>query len=279
MIELKNVGYQYKKGTHVLSGITLNLYPGSIYGILGKNGVGKSTLLKIICGLLYPEGECKIDGYVPFERKALFLEKVSFIPENPAAPDLSIDKLAAVTAPFYPTFDHAFFESVLAEFEIPRSQSLRSLSLGQHKKAIIALALACKTPYLLMDEPTNGLDIPSKSIFRRIIASQVDEQRTILISTHQVRDLENLIDSVVILDKEGVLLNRSIAEIESQLTFRPLLPNDRPLFAETSIRGSWGVVPRLDPHDDTESNVDLELLFNAVSENKEKLTEIFKTEK
>ncbi|MEG1615817.1 MAG: ABC transporter ATP-binding protein [Bacteroidales bacterium] len=276
MIELKNVGYQYKKGVNVLQGITLNFYPGKIYGILGKNGVGKSTLLKIICGLLQPEGECRVEEFIPFDRNALFLEKVTFIPETPVVPALSIEELGRITAPFYSTFDFDFFRKTLFEFEVPVAQSLQNLSLGQQKKALIALGLACKTDYLLMDEPTNGLDIPSKSTFRKLIAAQLEEDRTILISTHQVRDLENLIDSVVIIDNEGMLLNQSVNEIEKQLAFKVLAPGDRPLFVESSVRGNWGVIPRIDSDDLAEGNIDMELLFNAVNENKEQIKELFK---
>lgn len=281
MIELKEIGYRYKRGHNVLDGITMTFKPGHIYGLLGKNGVGKSTLLKIISGLLRPEGVCKVNGRIPFDRQQAFLEEVVFIPETPYVADMSIGKLVAITAPFYKNFDYELLERMLTEFEVPRDSSLQQMSLGQQKKALIVLAIACNTPFLLMDEPINGLDIPSKSIFRRVIASIADENRTILISTHQVRDLENLIDSVVILETDGVLLDTNLPEIEERLSFRELLPGEMALYTEKTVRGVRGVI-EIDRTDlEPESgNVDLELLFNAVSSNKERIRALFeKSEK
>ena len=150
------------------------------------------------------------------------------------------------------------------------------MSLGQQKKAIISLALACNTEILIMDEPTNGLDIPSKSIFRKLIAEIIDDNKLILISTHQVKDLENLISSVVILENEGVILATSINRIEDKLYFGDLdRMSDPILYKECSIRGEWGVSIN---KTETPTNVDLEMLFNASVQNKELMKDIFKAE-
>lgn len=276
MIRLKDLGYSYNRNNDVLRNITMNFEKGRIYGILGKNGVGKSTLLKIISGLLNPEGECRVDQFNPFDRKAEFLEQITFVPEVPYVEDLKVREVAKLIEPFYPDFDFLKLDELLEEFEIPVDNSLRKMSLGQQKKAVIALALANNTPYLLMDEPTNGLDIPSKAIFRRIMASHLTEGRMILISTHQVRDLENLIDSVVILDNHGCLLDRSIFDIEDKLAFRTLRPEDVPLYVEASLRGNKGVMIREKDDKEEGGNVDLELLFNAVIDKKEEIKQLFK---
>ncbi|MGL4293851.1 MAG: ATP-binding cassette domain-containing protein [Bacteroidales bacterium] len=272
MIELKEISYSYKRNHPVLQGISMKLVPGNIYGILGKNGVGKSTLLKIICGLLKPQGACFVNGQKPFDRSPLFLQEVCIIPETPFVPDMTIGALATLTAPFYPSFESDLLEKALREFEVPVANKLPRMSLGQQKKALIALAIACNTQFLIMDEPTNGLDIPSKSIFRKLIAGIADEQRTILISTHQVRDLENLINAVIILENEGVLLNSTLAEIEDRLWFGDVDHGQIPLYLENSIRGVRGVTVNTCGEPAT---VDMEMLFNAVTQNKTKMEEIF----
>ncbi len=276
MIRLKDLGYSYKKDCDVLRNVTLDFEEGHIYGILGKNGEGKSTLLKILSGLLNPEGDCEIDEFTPFDKNAAFLQKVTFVPETPYVEDMSAMKIAKLIAPFYPEFDFNLLENLLTEFEVPKESSLRKMSLGQQKKAVIALSIANNTPYLFMDEPTNGLDIPSKAVFRRVIAACLTEGKTILISTHQVRDLENLIDSVVILDNHGCILNRTIFEIEDKLAFRTLRTGDEPLYRETSLKGDRGIVVKDEKDDDINGYVDLELLFNAVVEQKEEINELFK---
>ena len=229
-----------------------------------------------MAGLINPGGDCEIDEFTPFDKNAAILQKVTFVPETPYVEDMSAMKIAKLIAPFYPEFDFNLLENLLTEFEVPKESSLRKMSLGQQKKAVIALSIANNTPYLFMDEPTNGLDIPSKAVFRRVIAACLTEGKTILISTHQVRDLENLIDSVVILDNHGCILNRTIFEIEDKLAFRTLRTGDEPLYRETSLKGDRGIVVKDEKDDDINGYVDLELLFNAVVEQKEEINELFK---
>ncbi|MDO5570296.1 MAG: ABC transporter ATP-binding protein [Bacteroidales bacterium] len=264
MIELRNVTYSYKKGNNVLSNISFDLEPGSIYGLMGKNGIGKSTLLKILSGLLKPEGKCLVDDYNPFKREKDFFKKIILLSETPYAPMLKVEAFAKNIAPFYPNFDNVLFQKCLNEFDVPKNTLLTSMSLGQQKKALISITLACKTPIILMDEPTNGLDIPSKSIFRKIISSEINDDRMIVISTHQVKDLENLINHVIILDTEGVIVNSSVNEIEDKLFFGEIDKNDKLLYFEESVRGCYGV--RLNQGDEI-SNVDFEMLFNSAVSN------------
>lgn len=216
MIKITNLHYGYNNLTEVLSNINLTLPEGHIYGLLGRNGVGKSTLLKLLSGTLLGKGDYTIDGLDPRERTAELQEKTRLVPENEAIYQCNILDLAKVTANLYPNFDRDILSKAIKEFEVPTSTPLTRMSLGQQKKALIALSLACGTPYLFMDEPTNGMDIPSKSIFRRLVASMADEKKTIIISTHQVDDLESLIDYVIILAPNGVLLCASLEEIYEQ---------------------------------------------------------------
>lgn len=213
MVTINNLSFAYKVNQPVLQNINLNLEEGHIYGILGRNGVGKSTLLKLINGALIGKGSVKVNGIEASQRSAALQEQMRLVPENEALYPITITELAAVTAPLYPTFSQQFFQKALAEFEVDATQKLTDMSLGQQKKALVSLALACGTPYLFMDEPTNGMDIPSKSIFRKLVAAMADEQKTIMISTHQVDDLNGLIDSIVILSNNGVLLSATLEEL------------------------------------------------------------------
>ncbi|MDO4496634.1 MAG: ABC transporter ATP-binding protein [Bacteroidales bacterium] len=213
MVQIKNLSYSYNACINVLENITLTLPEGHIYGLLGRNGVGKSTLLKLLSGALLGKGSYTIDGYDPRKRTAEMQQKIRLVPENEAIFQCTITQLAKVTSSLYPTFSQNIFNKAIHEFQVPTDLMLTRMSLGQQKKALISLSLACGTPYLFMDEPTNGMDIPSKSIFRKLVASMADEKKTLIISTHQVDDLESLIDHVIILAPNGVLLNASLEEI------------------------------------------------------------------
>ena len=275
MIEIRNLSYGYYRHTPVLKDISLTLPKGHIYGLLGKNGVGKSTLLKLLCGALRGEGTYTVDGLDPRRHGADLLERMRLVPEQDALFPITIEELAGITAPLYPTFDRSLFEEALREFEVPRGKQLTTLSLGQQKKALISLSLATGTPYLLMDEPTNGMDIPSKSTFRRLIARAADERKTILISTHQVDDIDMLIDSVVILENEGVLLSAPIDEVGRRLAFRQAREGDEVLHSEATPIGPWSVVVNREAE---ETNVNVKMLFNAVVKNKKRIRELFAQE-
>ena len=196
----------------------LGLTPGNIYGLLGVNGAGKSTLLKLMSGLLFPAaGSVRSLGQNPAERQPSFLLDVFVLAEDAQAPNMLARDYLRARAPFYPRFDHALFDRYLREFELPQAGNLATLSHGQQKKFLLAFGLATQAKLVLLDEPTNGLDIPSKSLLRRVIAEAVTAERLFVISTHQVRDLGTLMDPIVILHQGRVLLNRTLAEIGAQL--------------------------------------------------------------
>jgi ABC-2 type transport system ATP-binding protein len=261
MIQTQQLSFGYTSGRDVLKDINLTLAPGHIYGLLGKNGVGKSTLLKLLTGVLFGRGTCTVDSYNPARRTPEFLQRIRLVHENEAIPALDIRTLRDITAPFYPTFDNRLFERALSEFEVPDRQRLNTLSLGQQKKALISLALACNTPYLFMDEPTNGMDIPSKAAFRRLVGSLPLAERTIVISTHQVDDLETLMDAIVILENSGVLLSDSIADLGRKYAFGEASAEDTVLYSEPTLRGVMSVMLN---RTGREQVVDMKLLFNAV---------------
>lgn len=275
MIEIRNLDFSYKK-TPVFSDITLSFPESSIYGLLGENGVGKTTLLKLICGLQRPaSGTCTLDGQTCHDRLPSMLQRIVFLPDEVMLPDNStpqryVDELA----PFYPTFSQGTFLRLMQELEVDADRKFREMSFGQQKKSLIAATLSLGTDYVLLDEPTNGLDIPSKAQFRSILSQRADERSTIIISTHQVRDVENLIDPIVILSNNAVLLNASVQRITEKLRFE--YGTDQradALYSEMQPGGYLNVVPNTDG---AESQINIEALFNAVLRNKNTFRELFK---
>jgi|SRR5690242_5484040 len=278
MIEVTNLSFGYKKKKPLYRNLNLRLPAGSIYGLLGKNGAGKSTLLKNFIGLLFPDrGNLLVNGFVPGKRQPSFLQTIYFIPEEVYVPSLTVSGYQKLFAPFYPLFSEEQFHSYLDLLDVRDTGKLNTFSFGQQKKFVIAFALACNPGILLLDEPTNGLDIPSKIKFRKLMASVFTEDKMVFISSHQVRDLENLIDHVIIVDNGELLLQASLAEIENRLSFKSMdeLPDDEEvLYAEQTLKGHSVVISPKTPE---RTQVNLEYLFNAVTGNPERIKSIFNT--
>jgi ABC-2 type transport system ATP-binding protein len=276
MITIKNLNFSYTKNKPIFSDLNLDLNTGHIYGLLGKNGAGKSTLLKNLVGLIYAqEGDVKILGQDVKKRNPSLLQNICFIQEELYLPNVSFKDFIKANACFYPNFDESYFNELINEFQIPQGQKLGKMSYGQKKKFIISFGLACNTKIVVMDEPTNGLDIPSKAMFRKILAGAMLDDRVIIISTHQVRDLENLIDSVIVLDQHRIVLNESVQSISDRLHFKKVLElTPDILYAEQGI-GAYNAISTNSDFED--SKIDLELLFNATTEENEKITKQFMT--
>lgn len=274
MIKINNLNFGYSKHQLLFKNLSMQLSAGHIYGLLGKNGAGKSTLLKNMAGLVYAQsGTLEVLGFDPTKRQPNLLNQICFIPEEFYLPSVKIDAYVKANAAFYPKFDHTYFTALITEFEIPVAQKLINMSYGQKKKIIIAFGLATQAKFVIMDEPTNGLDIPSKAQFRKIMASALTEDRCIIISTHQVRDLDNLIDTVIMLDENSITLKASVEEITNKLCFKRIPElDDTVIYAEPSLSGFNAVLMNTH-HED--SKLDMELLFNAVLAEKNKLKPIF----
>ncbi|MBO4843363.1 MAG: ATP-binding cassette domain-containing protein [Bacteroidales bacterium] len=267
MISINNLQFSYGSSP-VLKNITMKLEEGKIYGLLGENGVGKTTLLTLLCGLKKPQyGSIEIDGTDPYSRDPELYKELYYVPDEVMPLHQTALLFAKNTGVFWANFSLDLFKTIMKEMEVSLDQRMDAMSAGQLKKTYLSFAIACKPRYIFMDEPTNGLDIPSKSQFRAAITKYTSEDSTIIISTHQVRDLENIIDPIIILDKQDVLVNASLEKIASKLTFdygTTLHPES--LYSEQLPGGFIQVLPNTDGE---ETKVNIEALFNAVHKHKD----------
>ncbi len=273
MITIENLAFSYGK-TPVLNNITMTLEEGHVYGLLGENGVGKTTLLTLLCGLKkLQSGTIETDGMNPYDRDPMFLQNQYYLPDEVTPYNQSAKRFAEFNGRFWPNFDMDKFLQIMSEFENDPSKKMNKMSCGQLKKTYISFALACGAKYLFMDEPTNGLDIPSKAQFRKAVMKYTTDESIVVISTHQVRDLENIIDPIVILDKCDVLLNADMQTIAEKLYFDyGNIINPESLYSE-QLPGGFIQVVRNETGEDSKVNV--EALFNAVHNNKEQIKNIF----
>ena len=281
MLEIKQMRFTYKRSKEDLfKDFSIQFEKGKIYGLLGKNGIGKSTLLYLLSGLLKPnEGTIVMDDVSVFARLPKTLQNLYILPEEFDLPAISLSEYIRRMSPFYPDFNLAQMESYLTQFEMGMDLKLKELSMGQKKKVLICFALATNSTYLLMDEPTNGLDIPGKSQFRKIVSMAMHENRSLIISTHQINDIDNLLDHFVVIDKNGILLNQSITAIGETFSFVELENGESTegvLYSLPSLRGN-SVLYANEGGNETQPN--LELLFNALLSNPTKITALFNTTK
>ena len=277
MIKVNQVSFSYgRRKTKVLDGFSMNLDKGSVYGLLGKNGTGKSTLLYLMAGLLRPQaGHILYKGADVTKRYPSTLQDMFLVPEEFALPNVSLKQYVKLNAPFYPQFSDELLKACLRDFDMSEDIHLGELSMGQKKKAFMCFALATNTSLLMMDEPSNGLDIPSKSQFRKVIASGMTDDKAVIISTHQVRDIDSLLDHVLIMDGSQLLLNQSVASICERLYFAEQgmnEPTDGALYVQPSLQGNSVILPNMYNED---SKLNLEVLFNATLAEREKIQQIF----
>lgn len=265
MIKIKSLFFGYKKKSPLFNNLDLEMGNGQIVGLLGKNGAGKSTLLNLMAGLInLKQGEILVNKQIPFKRTPSFLEDIYLVPEEFSFPGVSIETYVKAHSIFYPHFDNTKLDKILIEFELKHENNLNKLSHGQRKKFLIAFALSTNCSTLLLDEPTNGLDIPSKSQFRKILVGSVTEEQLVVISTHQVKDIDSVIDTVIVLDNGNVVFNESTNDILQKFNFEtvPSLQNIKDLLYNESCPSGYKIITPAAKN--YSSVIDLELLFNAI---------------
>ena len=277
MIEVENLSFNYgRRKSKVLEDFSMKLEKGSVYGLLGKNGTGKSTLLYLMAGLLRPQtGNVLYKGVDVKKRYPDTLQDMFLVPEEFTLPNVSLKQYVKLNAPFYPNFSDELLNACLRDFDMNEDIHLGELSMGQKKKAFMCFALATNTSLLMMDEPTNGRDIPSKSQFRKVIASGMSDEKAVIISTHQVRDIDSLLDHVLIMDGSKLLLNESVSSICEKLYFAEQginEPTEGALYVQPSVHGNSVILPNEYGED---SKMNLEVLFNAMLAERERMQQMF----
>ena len=263
MVELKKVSFSF--GTQqVLNDVDLTIRPGEIYGLFGQNGAGKTSLLKLVCGSLFSKtGSINVFGKNAAGRNCSNLNDIFLLPEDLAEYHGSGKKFTRYYAPLYSKFSFSDYHNYLKWFEINERDQLERLSLGAQKKFYLSFALACNCRLTMLDEPTNGLDITSKSILRKVLLAWINEDRAVVISSHQARELNNIVDRVLILKQHQLVFNESIVTIQGKYNFG--LSNcdlkERALFSKRVPHG-FAYIAAADHNSD--SDVDVELLYEAV---------------
>lgn len=277
MLNIQNCTFNYRrKGEPTIDDFSLKLKEGGVYGLLGSNGAGKTTLLQLISGLLTPvSGEVTLDGVNTRLRHPSTLEKIFLVPEEIDLPPLKLDTFINLNGALYPKFSKEEMYHHLDTFGLPRNISLDKLSMGQKKKVALSFAMACNTKILLMDEPTNGLDIPAKSAFRKYVIESMSDDRIFVISTHQVRDVSQILDHILIMDKQKVLLDRTVSEIQDKMKFTETVNNELINNALYAVKGLGGASVILPNEDGDDSELNIELLFDFAISDPEKLNSLF----
>jgi ABC-2 type transport system ATP-binding protein len=264
MIRIDSLVFGYGREP-VIDGLALSLEKGKAYGLLGLNGAGKTSLLKLIAGALRPRGgSIERFGRDPARREAESLADAAFVPEDPWLPAMTPKGYLSRYAAFRPAFDDALFERLRRELAVADDKVVSKLSYGQRKKFALAAALASGARTILLDEPTNGLDIPSKMQFRKVLAEAISDDKVIVVSTHQVRDLESLIDPIVIIDGGALVCELGAETIGSALaTVRAAtLDGLEVVYAERDALG-WNALVAKRGKAALAAPADIELLFNA----------------
>ncbi len=271
MLQVNDLTFSYSRHKQpVLNHLSLTVEPGGIYGLLGLNGVGKTTLLNLMSGLLTPnEGEVLLDGINTRKRLPETLGDIFFVPEEFTLPAMSMREFARLTGALYPKFSQEDLRLCLDTFGVRDTDRLTDMSMGQRKKALLSFAIACNTSLLLLDEPTNGLDLPGKKALRGLLASTTDETRSVILSTHQIADIQNIIDHVIVMREGNILLNASLVTVAERLRFdvtsSPSVLSSA-LYYQPTFSGNIVILPNTEGVD---SEIDLETFFYFTAEQPE----------
>jgi ABC-2 type transport system ATP-binding protein len=280
MLTLNNLNFQYGKRP-LFENLNLTLESGNIYGLLGLNGAGKSSLLKLMSGQLFrKKGDAEVIGFDPSQRNPAMLREIFYVPEEFYLPNMKVETYLKLNTVFYPRFDRDSFDQFCGTFELDTTQNISNYSFGQKKKFLLSFGLASNTTLLILDEPTNGLDIPSKSQFRKTVTSAIDSKRSFIISTHQVRDMENLIDPLIILHQGKIVLNHSLEKLGQQISLENSLTepeSSESLLYTEKVPGGWCSLRSSSP-DASETALDLEILFNGIISSPDKILNLFQGE-
>ena len=225
MIEMRGVSKSFKQ-TKALDNVSFTAQPGRIVGLIGPNGAGKTTALRAILGLTNYEGELKVLGLDPYSERDRLMQDVCFIADVAVLPGwLRVHQAVRFVAGVHPRFRPDRAEEFLSRTTIKRSSRVRELSKGMITQLHLALVMAIDARLLVLDEPTLGLDIIyRKQFYETLLSDYFDHERTILLTTHQVEEVENILTDLLFIDRGRIVLDSSMEDVAAnfvQLTVNP----------------------------------------------------------
>ncbi|SMC53576.1 ABC transporter ATP-binding protein [Papillibacter cinnamivorans] len=232
MIEVRNIIKSFD-GFRALDGLSMSVPGGSIYGLVGPNGAGKSTLIRNLTGIYRPDsGEIRFDGKPVFENLAVKSRIASIPDELYFFLQASVLDMMRFYRGIYPAFDPQRYRALKEVFGIRETQSIRRLSRGMQKQVAFWLALCCRPDYLILDEPVDGLDpVMRRQVWSLILSDAADRGMTVLVSSHNLRELEDVCDHVGILNHGKLLLERSLADLQGNVVkMQVVFQGDAPEF-------------------------------------------------
>ncbi len=240
VIEITNLHRSFG-GIQALKGISLTVPPGQVFGLVGENGAGKTTMIKHILGLLKVQsGIVRVFGRDPVVDPVGVLSRIGYLSEQSDLPGwMSITELLRYTQAWYPTWDRTHADELLHKFKLDPAQKCNTLSQGQRAKTGLALALAQRPDLLILDEPSSGLDpLVRRDILEAILRGEADKGRTVLFSSHLLDEIESVSDKVAMMHQGEIVLCRSLAEIK-QSHYRLSIRLAKALIGKPDIPGAF----------------------------------------
>ena len=218
MLELRNITKTFGD-FKALDELSMTVPKGAVYGLVGPNGAGKSTAIRCMVGVYRPDcGEVLVDGIQVYENPAL-KQRIGYIPDDifyfPAS---TLEEMRRFYKGLYPNFDDELFERLYEIFNLPRKSPIRRFSKGMQKQAAFHLAICCRPDVLILDEPVDGLDpVMRRAVWSLILSEVAERGTTVLVSSHNLRELEDVCDHVGIMDGGRMLLERTLSELQDNI--------------------------------------------------------------
>ena len=251
MLEMKHVTKTFE-GFRALDDLTLTVPKGAVYGLVGPNGAGKSTAIRHLTGVYRPDcGEITMEGQQIYENNAI-KARIGYIPDEIFYfPSASLEEMRRYYRSMYPKFDDALFERLYDVFQLPKKGQMRRFSKGMQKQAAFHLTICCRPDVMILDEPVDGLDpVMRRQVWSLILSDVAQHETTVLISSHNLRELEDVCDHVGIMDHGKMLLERSLADMQGstcKLQIVGELPADLEILHENHSARLRTVIVRGDP--------------------------------
>ena len=219
MIRVQNAEKSYEKGAKALDGLCINVERGSIYGLVGTNGAGKTTVIKSIMGILMLDGgEITVAGEPVYDNPAI-KQKLGYVSDDPFAfRGYTLKEMGAYTAGLYGNWSEERFRAMLADFNLNGKAKLSSFSKGMRKQAAFILAMSVMPEYLILDEPIDGLDpLVRRKVWKYIIDDVAEREMTVLVSSHNLREMEGYCDHIGIISEGRMVIERDLEDLKSDV--------------------------------------------------------------